>query len=88
MARITKVLEAVLRGTSDANIRFADLCNLLNALGFEQREKGSHRIFWRDEVEEIVNVQPLANGKAKPYQVRQIRDIIVRYRLGEYQDEV
>ena len=36
-----KTLEKVLRGTSDANIRFNDMTTLLVALGFEERVKGS-----------------------------------------------
>ncbi len=76
-----KLLEEVLRGTSDANIRFTGLCQLLRSLGFRERIRGGHHIFVRDGVEEILNVQP--NGpKAKPYQVRQVRAVILRYKLG------
>ena len=81
MARWQKILERVLRGTSDANIDFSDLCSLLNSLGFAERVRGDHHIFTRDDVEEILNLQP-RDGKAKPYQVRQVRGVIVRYKLG------
>ncbi|MEM1210213.1 MAG: type II toxin-antitoxin system HicA family toxin, partial [Planctomycetota bacterium] len=64
------------------NVRFADLCGLLLALGFDERTKGSHHIFTRDGVEEIVNLQPLPGGKAKPYQVKQARGIITKHGLG------
>jgi hypothetical protein len=33
-------------------------------------------------VVEILNIQP-KQGKAKPYQVKQVREIIVRYKLEE-----
>ena len=76
-----KTLEAVLRGTSDANIGFRDLCGLLKGLGFGERIRGSHHIFTRQDIEEILNLQP-KQGKAKPYQVKQVRNLIVKYRLA------
>jgi hypothetical protein len=81
VARWEKVLEAVLRATSDANIEFVDLCALLAALGFDERVRGDHHIFNREGVSEIINLQPRAS-KAKPYQVKQVRNLITRYRLG------
>lgn len=87
MSRPAKTLERVLRGTADANIGFGDLCGLLKHLGFTERIRGSHHIFTRDGVAEILNLQP-QDGKAKPYQVRQARDVILRYGLaGEPGDE-
>ena len=83
MSKTEKLLLKVLRGTSDRNIAFADLRRLLLKLGFEERMgKGSHRIFFRDDVEEILNIQPKGN-KAKPYQVKQVREVILKYRLGD-----
>ncbi len=58
------------------------LCQLLIRLGFDQRIKGDHHVFTRHGVEEIVNLQP-KGSQAKAYQVRQVRGILVRYRLGE-----
>ena len=81
MAPRDKTLEAVLRGTSDANIGFRDLCNLLAQLGFEERVRGSHHIFTRHDVEEILNLQP-KQGKAKPYQVKQVRGVLLKYHLA------
>ena len=54
---------------------------MLEALGFTKRIRGDHHIFTRDDVEEILNLQP-KRGKAKPYQVRQVRAVVLRYRLG------
>ena len=76
-----RVLARVLSGSSDANIRFRDLRALLLAAGFEERSKGSHRIFTRDGVEEILNLQP-RGSMAKPYQVKQVRTVLVRYKLA------
>ena len=84
MAKVTRTLERVLRGTSDANIRFADLCSLLQRMGFEERVRGDHHIFSKAGVEQILNLQP-RGSTAKPYQVKQVRSVIVEYGLaGEW----
>jgi hypothetical protein len=57
-------------------------CQLLVRLGFEERVKGGHHIFARNDVDEIINLQS-KSGKAKAYQVKQIRNILLKYRLGE-----
>ena len=77
-----KTLDAVLSGRRDKNIRFDDLCRLLARLSFDERVKGDHHIYTREDVQEIINIQPRRDGHAKPYQVRQVRDIITRYQLG------
>lgn len=82
MGNPRKVLEEVLSGNSDANVRFLDLCSLLTHLGFNGRIKGDHHIYYFEGIPEILNLQPLRDGKAKPYQVRQVRNLINRYRLG------
>lgn len=82
MGKWDKLLERVLRGTSDASISFNDLCGLLERLGFERRTRGSHNVFRRSDVVERPNLQR-AGKNAKIYQVRQVRDIILRYSLGE-----
>ena len=81
-----KLLVRILRGTSDTNIPFEGMCRLLRHLGFEERTRGSHYIFTRDGVEEILNLQTKA-GRAKPYQVKQVRQVILKYRLGGREDE-
>ncbi len=72
----------LLDGKSDSNIRFADLCSLLVRLGFSERVKGSHHIFTRDDVHEILNLQPRGSF-AKPYQVKQVRKVFLLYKLTE-----
>lgn len=81
MGKQEKILLKMLRGTSDANIAFDDLCFLLHNLGFEERVKGSHHIFTRGDVREILNLQP-KGSKAKAYQVKQVRDVVLRYKLA------
>ena len=80
MTRSDRLLERVLRGTSNAGIPFGALRHLLKRLGFKERIRGSHHIFAKQEIEEILNLQA-SRGKAKPYQVRQIRGIIQKYKL-------
>lgn len=82
MGKYSKLREKILAGASDQNIDFGSLCHLLKRLGFDERIKGDHHIFTRQDVAEIINIQP-REGKAKPYQVKQVRDILVKYRLGE-----
>ena len=76
-----KVLDKVLSGLSDKDIRFQNLKKLLNDFGFSVRIKGDHHIFYKEGIEEIINLQPLRDGKAKAYQVKQVRVIILKYRL-------
>ncbi len=82
MGKYSKIREKIIAGGADANIEFGELCKLLGRLDFEERVKGDHHIFTRDRVAEIINLQPKGT-KAKPYQVRQVRSILVKYRLGE-----
>jgi len=81
MGKYEKLIFQILRGTSDANISFLDLVKLLQHFGFEMRIKGSHHIFRKKGVEEKPNLQKDGN-KAKPYQVKQVRSIILKYRFG------
>ena len=85
MARTDKILEKVLRGASDANIEFQDLCHLLSEFGFEERVRGSHHIYTKDGVIEIINLQP-KGSKAKPYQVKQVRNLVLKYKLAGEND--
>jgi hypothetical protein len=81
-----KLLARILAGTSDQNISFTDLVTLLRHLGFAVRIVGSHHIFSREGVAEILNLQPRHDGTAKPYQVKQVRQVITRYRLAGEDD--
>ncbi len=81
MARGDKTLAQVLRGTSDANVRFEDLRKLLLVLGFAERSRGSHHVFTRTGIDEQINLQR-DGAKAKSYQVKQVRAVILKYHLG------
>ena len=85
MSQFEKNLATILRGTSDGSISFERLCILLRRLGFHERTRGSHHIFTKDGVEEILNLQPKQN-LAKAYQVKQVRQVILRYKLAETHD--
>ena len=86
MSKFRKLLLKILQGTSDANVSFDELRSLLNHLNFDERIRGSHYIFTKDNIKEIVNIQP-KGALAKPYQVKQIRNIILKYKLGEQENE-
>ena len=80
MPTIDKILQDVMCGVKDKNIKFVDLQKLLESLGFQCRIKGDHFIYYKSGVDEIINIQPDGN-KAKPYQVKQVRNIILKYCL-------
>ena len=75
-------MRRILDGRSDANIRFDDLRALLHRLGFDERISGSHHIFSRDDLEGVLNLQPI-RGDAKAYQVKQVRQFIQGHGLEE-----
>ena len=81
MTKTGKLIHKILGGRSDAAIGFDELCGLLKHLGFDERIRGSHHIFRRADVEERLNLQR-EGAEAKPYQVRRIRAVILKYRLG------
>lgn len=80
MGKHTKLYKYILTKRSDANAPFTGLCALLKELGFQERIRGDHYIYTQDGVAEILNLQP-RNGQGKPYQVKQIRNIILQYNL-------
>lgn len=81
MSQYEKLLLSILSGTRDKGILFMDLRAVLDRLGFQCRIKGDHFIYTKDGVEEIINIQPVGN-RAKPYQVKQVRNVILKYQLG------
>lgn len=86
MGKFDKLLLQVLAGSADRNVGFSDVCSLLKQLGFALRVRGSHHIFTRPDVAEILNLQE-KQGKAKPYQVKQVREVILKYSLARLGDE-
>lgn len=79
MSRHERLVRTILGGRSDANIRFDELRALMRYLGFEERVRGSHHLFDKEGIVEIVNLQS-RGGHAKP--VRQVRRLILKYKLG------
>ena len=80
MGKYDKLLTNILSGRNDQSIRFIELTHLLLALGFNKRVNGDHHIFYKNDVEEILNLQP-KGSHVKAYQVKQVRNIILKYRL-------
>jgi predicted RNA binding protein YcfA (HicA-like mRNA interferase family) len=81
MPRFNRLVARLLSGSADRSIRFTDLCRLLQAFGFEERIRGDHHIYTRTDISEIINLQPGQEGLAKPYQVRQVRNLILKNKL-------
>lgn len=81
MTKHDKLIAKVLRGTSDANIAFDDIRSMLLNLGFDERIRGSHHIYRKEGIEEKINMQRAGN-KAKPYQIRQVREVLLKYHLA------
>jgi len=74
-----KILQKILAGSK--NIRFSDMVNLVKGFGFElSRTDGSHHIFARPDIPELVNLQNV-RGQAKPYQMRQFLKLVEKHNL-------
>ena len=82
MSQHKKLLIRIIQARSDRNISFTEIIALLEWLGFDLRIRGDHHIFSREGIEEIINLQP-KSGKAKPYQVKQVRNLVIKYGLVE-----
>jgi hypothetical protein len=81
MGQYGKLVQRILSGRQDKSILFSEVVSLMQRLGFSMRIKGSHHIFSQEGIDEIMNLQP-DSSKAKAYQVKQIRNLIVKYQLG------
>lgn len=81
MSKSEKLLFKLLSGNSDRNFSFSDLVRILETFGFSNRIKGSHHIFYKEGIAEIVNLQEGDSGKAKPYQVKQVRELLIKYKI-------
>lgn len=80
MPSVGKIISDIISAGKDSNIKFKDLQRVLDVMGFRCRIKGDHFIYYKDGIDEIINIQPKGN-KAKPYQVKQIRNLILKYQL-------
>jgi hypothetical protein len=80
MSKTEKLYDKLIAGRNDANFSFDELCTLLTKLGYTMRKtKGSHIIFQRGS--SFLNLQASAGGKAKSYQVRQVRQELQKLNL-------
>lgn len=82
MGKKEKFIQKLLTGRSDSNIPFSELVTLLESLGFDHRQKGSHHILTKSGITERINLQE-SGGNAKSYQVRQVREVLIGNRLIE-----
>jgi virulence-associated protein VapD len=86
MRKYSKLLARVLSGRADSNIDFDDLRRLVEHLGFAERVRGSHYVFVRQGIRDMINLQ--REGRlAKPYQVRQVRAVITAHGLTVDEEE-
>ena len=80
-----KILQKIL--ASSKNIRFSDMVNLVQGFGFTlSRTDGSHHIFTRPDIPELVNLQNI-KGQAKPYQIRQFLKLVEKHNLKLEENE-
>jgi len=80
VGRRRKLMDRIPSGRSDANIPFEQTRTLLTSLGFDERIRGSHHIFTREGIEELIDLQEI-EGKVKPYQVKQMRAVLKKYNM-------
>ena len=79
MSKRRKILAKILAGSR--NVAFNDVVRLVEGFGFRlSRVSGSHHIFVHPSTTELLNLQNV-NGHAKPYQIRQLMDLVERYNL-------
>ena len=77
MSKMEKLIRAM--RNNPANVRFEDVCKVAESIGFHLRgQSGSHRTFARKGEQMLLNFQNV-KGKAKPYQVRQLLDMVDKY---------
>jgi len=82
MGKTEKLIHKILTGRSDTNISFSELVSLLETLGFDHRQKGSHHILTKSGLAERINLQD-SGGNAKAYQVKQVRKVLIENKLTE-----
>lgn len=81
MSKWEKVRDRILSGSSDRNVSFDDLRGLLKRMGFDESIRGDHHKFRRGDVAYQPDLQPQKDGKAKRYQVVQVRGMLLEYGL-------
>ena len=82
MSKWEKFCSRILSGQCDGNIDFAELVNYLRRCGFDLWTRGSHNLFTKKGIDALINLQS-DGSTAKRYQVRQIRDILIKYQIDK-----
>ncbi len=81
MPNASKIRTALLNPAKDYNHRFGDVLFFLESTGWKMRMTGSHHIFTRAGLSVLLNLQPEKNGRAKAYQIRQVRAVLKTHNL-------
>ena len=82
MSKKEKLLLKLLIGNADNNFDLDDLVQILTRFDFDERKTGgSHRILTKENIEGIINLQKTKDGKAKSYQVKQVRDFLITNKI-------
>ncbi len=84
MSRQVKLYEKALRNPK--GLAFDELCRLAEYAGFSfARQKGSHKTYKNTEIhdrlDQQITISSGKHGEAKPYQVRDLLDLIEKYDL-------
>lgn len=80
MSKKEKLLQRVQNNPN--NVRFGDFCTLLEYFDFVlQRTRGSHHLYQHPDLDEVMNIQPKKDSKAKGYQVRQFLKLVEEHDL-------
>lgn len=80
MSKWSKFWDKLSSGRSDNNIDCAELVAYLERLGWgTESAKTSHRFYKHPLIAVPVNIQPRQDGKAKAYQVEQVRAALDLY---------
>lgn len=81
MPSASKIRAALLNPAKDYGHRFGDVVFFLESTGWRMRRTGSHHIFTRAALPVLLNLQPEKNGRAKAYQIRQVRAVLTTHNL-------
>jgi hypothetical protein len=82
VSRRAKLIEKILDRNKTNNVTFAELCECATEVGWQKKTRAgtSHVLYWHTECPDLLNLQPGPNGKAKPYQVKLVRNSIINLR--------
>jgi hypothetical protein len=84
VSKRAKLIEKILNPDATNNVTFEELCECAKQVGWQQKKrKGtSHVIYWHAIYPDLLDFQVGKNGKAKSYQVKQLRAFIASARLN------